>query len=96
MNAQTETTPQPLTEPQRILQSLIHSNRRVRLFYGHADQPKTGQPCSCRPGRERDNCPQCEGTGQRIDFAAIRARTMQPTDPMTSTAREHGQEGLGQ
>ena len=38
MNAQTETTPQPLTEPQRILQSLIHSNRRVRLFYGHADE----------------------------------------------------------
>lgn len=35
-------------------------------------QPKTGQLCSCRPGIERDNCPQCEGTGQRIDFAAIR------------------------
>jgi len=35
-------------------------------------QPKTGQPCSCRRGIERDNCPQCEGTGQRIDFAAIR------------------------
>ena len=35
-------------------------------------QPKTGQPCSCRPGMQRDNCPQCEGTGQRIDFAAIR------------------------
>lgn len=39
-----------------------------------AYQPKTGQPCSCRPGIERDNCPQCEGTGQRIDFAAIRAQ----------------------
>lgn len=37
-------------------------------------QPKTGEPCSCRPGIERDNCPRCEGTGQRIDFAAIRAR----------------------
>jgi len=35
-------------------------------------QPKTGQPCACRPGIERDNCAQCEGTGQRIDFAAIR------------------------
>ncbi len=35
-------------------------------------QPKTGQPCGCRAGIERDNCPQCEGTGQRIDFAAIR------------------------
>lgn len=30
-------------------------------------------PCSCRPGIGRDNCPTCEGTGQRIDFAAIRA-----------------------
>ena len=39
-----------------------------------AYQPKTGQPCACRKGRERDNCPACEGTGQRIDFAAIRAR----------------------
>lgn len=36
-------------------------------------QPKTGAACSCRPGVERDNCPQCEGTGGRIDFAAIRA-----------------------
>lgn len=38
-------------------------------------QPKTGQPCSCKPGQQRDNCPACEGTGWRIDFAAIRART---------------------
>ena len=37
-------------------------------------QPKTGAACSCKPGQQRDNCPQCEGTGQRIDFAAIRAR----------------------
>jgi hypothetical protein len=36
-------------------------------------QPKTGKPCGCRRGIERDNCPACEGTGQRIDFAAIRA-----------------------
>lgn len=40
-------------------------------------QPKTGQPCSCRPGVERDNCPACEGTGQRIDFATIRTLTTQ-------------------
>ena len=39
-------------------------------------QPKTGQPCSCRRGVQRDNCPACEGTGQRIDFAAIRARSV--------------------
>ena len=31
-------------------------------------------PCTCKRGQQRDNCPQCEGTGQRIDFAAIRAR----------------------
>ncbi len=37
-------------------------------------QPKTGIPCSCKPGQQRDNCPQCEGTGQQIDFAAIRAK----------------------
>lgn len=37
--------------------------------------PKTGAVCSCKKGVERDNCPQCEGTGQVIDFAAIhRAR----------------------
>jgi hypothetical protein len=40
-----------------------------------AYQPKTGQRCHCRRGIERDNCPQCEGTGMVIDFAAIRART---------------------
>jgi hypothetical protein len=34
---------------------------------------KTLGPCSCRPGIARDNCPQCEGTGRRIDFAAHRA-----------------------
>jgi hypothetical protein len=27
--------------------------------------------CSCRPGVHRDNCPACEGTGRRIDFAAM-------------------------
>lgn len=42
-------------------------------------QPKTGQPCHCRQGRERDNCQACEGTGQRIDFAAIRAKPLQAT-----------------
>ena len=35
-------------------------------LYGHA--------CNCRRGQERDNCPACEGTGHRIDFASIRAR----------------------
>lgn len=41
-----------------------------------AYQPKTGQPCGCKRGIERDNCPACEGTGRRIDFAAIRARPL--------------------
>lgn len=40
-------------------------------------QPKTGQPCGCRRGIQRDNCAACEGTGWRIDFAAIRARENQ-------------------
>ena len=35
-------------------------------------QPKTGEPCSCKPGMERDNCPSCEGTGQKVDFKKIR------------------------
>lgn len=35
-----------------------------------------GQACNCRKGAERDNCPACEGTGRRIDFAAIRAKQM--------------------
>jgi hypothetical protein len=38
-------------------------------------QPKTGAKCGCRPGQQRDNCPRCEGTGEVIDFAAIRARS---------------------
>lgn len=37
-------------------------------------QPKTGAKCVCRPGQQRDNCPTCEGTGEVIDFAAIRNR----------------------
>ncbi len=41
-------------------------------------QPKTGQSCHCKRGVQRDNCPDCEGTGQRIDFAAIRARNGVP------------------
>ena len=46
-------------------------------------QPKTGVPCTCRRGTQRDNCPACEGTGQRIDFAAIRARgsASRPPEP---------------
>jgi hypothetical protein len=35
-------------------------------------QPKTGQKCSCKRGVQRDNCPNCEGTGWVVDFRAIR------------------------
>ena len=48
-------------------------NKQERAEYY---QPKTGEPCGCRPGVYRDNCPSCEGTGWRIDFAAIRARRL--------------------
>lgn len=34
-------------------------------------QPNTGLPCSCKRGRERDNCPACKGTGWQINFRAI-------------------------
>lgn len=37
-------------------------------------QPKTGGRCGCHRGVERDNCPNCEGTGWVIDFRAIRER----------------------
>ena len=28
-------------------------------------QPKTGERCTCKRGVQRDNCPECEGTGWR-------------------------------
>lgn len=44
---------------------------------GHGPyQPKTGARCHCKPGVQRDNCPDCEGTGMRIDFKAIRERPL--------------------
>lgn len=48
-----------------------------------AYQPKTGAKCHCKRGVERDNCPDCEGTGQRIDFKKIREAT-----PKTQPAKE--------
>lgn len=48
-------------------------------------QPKTGERCHCRRGVERSNCPDCEGTGYKIDFARIRAATARPApDPEPS------------
>jgi len=40
-------------------------------------QPKTGQRCHCKRGQQRDNCPDCEGTGWIIDFRAIREANKQ-------------------
>ncbi len=39
-------------------------------------QPKTGEICHCKRGAQRNNCPECEGTGMQINFKAIRARAM--------------------
>lgn len=56
-------------EAQAWLSNRSNVTPRVQMY-----QPKTGQLCTCRPGIQRDNCTLCEGTGQRVDFAAIRAR----------------------
>lgn len=40
-------------------------------------QPKTGAKCSCKRGIQRDNCPNCEGTGWVIDFKRIRDKAIQ-------------------
>ena len=58
----------------------------------HPYQPKTGQRCSCKRGQQRDNCPQCEGTGWIIDFRAIRALKPAPStshDPMNPSPAIH-------
>lgn len=47
---------------------------RIKVY-----QPKTGAPCFCKRGVQRDNCPSCEGTGMMIDFARIRATNEQRT-----------------
>lgn len=49
--------------------------------------PLTGESCSCRRGVERDNCPACEGTGNRIDFAAIHREQGQEESPSAYVRR---------
>lgn len=55
--------------------------------------PKTGNSCGCKRGLERDNCPQCEGTGQQIDFARIhrerRAELNHPSEHEDNCMRNH-------
>jgi hypothetical protein len=52
-------------------------------------QPKTGEACHCKRGVQRDNCPDCEGTGMRIDFARIRLKAHKPHENVfTAVATE--------
>lgn len=54
-------------------------------------QPTTGAKCSCKRGQQRDNCPNCEGTGMVIDFAVIRARNQDPKQCLAVIARKVGE-----
>lgn len=37
-------------------------------------------PCSCKPGEQRDNCPNCEGSGRAIDWRRYHSeRKHEPT-----------------
>ncbi len=49
---------------------------KVNALLGNVNeyQPKTGAKCGCRRGVQRDNCSNCEGTGQVVDFRDIRNR----------------------
>lgn len=64
----------PEGEQERLTDALL---LKVNTLLGnvHEYQPKTGAPCSCRRGVQRDNCPACEGTGQQIDFGRIRNKS---------------------
>ena len=53
-------------------------------------QPTTGERCSCKPGIQRDNCPACEATGERIDFARIRAQLARATQPQAVSQHTPG------
>jgi hypothetical protein len=60
---------------------VVDENGHVVWAYGQHQgyQPTTGQPCNCRPGRQRDNCSSCEGTGMQIDFKLLRSIPLQPS-----------------
>ena len=58
-----------------------HKSKIFEKLTEDAYQPKTGVPCSCKPGVMRDNCPSCEGTGMSVDFAAIRNRYIKSVEP---------------
>ena len=57
--------------------------------------PKTGARCSCRRGVERDNCPNCEGTGWVIDFRAIHERRRKLEAAKSTESRGHPMKSQG-
>ena len=46
--------------------------------------------CNCKPGRERDNCPNCEGTGRAIDFKTLRETPATPAAAAPTLAAKLG------
>ena len=56
----------------REIWNAIKADQMKTQKYLQEYQPKTGLPCHCRKGIQRDNCPTCEGTGLQIDFARLR------------------------
>jgi hypothetical protein len=63
-----------------MIKELFEGKSARSLILGEEYQPKTGQKCYCKPGEERDNCPNCEGTGEVIDFKSIRDRNKSKTE----------------
>ena len=65
-------------------------NNTIKLFTvkrkGEAKmfQPKTGEKCGCKRGIQRDNCPNCEGTGWVVDFKAIHEFRKITEKPLTN------------
>jgi len=60
------------------LQSAIVEKLKGRMKKEMTEQyqPKTGSACSCQKGKQRDNCPRCEGTGSVVDFKKIREKPL--------------------
>jgi hypothetical protein len=56
---------------------------------GSMRTPFTGQACGCKRGVQRDNCPNCEGTGRVIDFAVIRMMSGRKQDTCGCPPRLH-------
>ena len=55
--------------------------------------PLTGSACGCKRGIERDNCPNCEGTGKAIDWKRYhqeRRERQKETDKQILSQLYHG------